>query len=153
MIFWDNQDLRQDFLKKNWISLTFCPFWSQFWSTKCNLGVLYSRDQSRSRSRTSFVSRLTFLKCPDYPSRRDQLFFSRSRFLKSRLFNPDLAASRYLSRSSRLMGTFETFEIYRDFSRFLDIIKTFSRLFRDFRWCRDKIEISQSRSRYLDHRD
>ncbi len=20
---------------KNWISLTFCPFWSQFWSTKC----------------------------------------------------------------------------------------------------------------------
>ena len=36
-------------------------------------GGLDSRDQSRSR--TSFVSRLTFLICQDYPSRRDRLFF------------------------------------------------------------------------------
>ncbi len=35
MLFQDNQDFCQDFLKKIWISHTFCPFWSQFWSTKC----------------------------------------------------------------------------------------------------------------------
>ena len=35
MLFWDNRDYCQDFLKKIWISHTFCPFWSQFWSTKC----------------------------------------------------------------------------------------------------------------------
>jgi hypothetical protein len=31
MLFRDNRD----FLKKIWISHTFCPFWSQFWTTKC----------------------------------------------------------------------------------------------------------------------
>jgi hypothetical protein len=35
MLFWDNWDFCRDFLKKNWISRTYCPFWSQFWSTKC----------------------------------------------------------------------------------------------------------------------
>ncbi len=35
MLFWDNRDFCWDFLKKNWISRPFCPFWSQFWSTKC----------------------------------------------------------------------------------------------------------------------
>jgi hypothetical protein len=53
-----------------------------------NPGGLDSRDQSRSR--TSFVSRLTFLNC------RDILFFSRSRFLKSRFFSQDFDASRFL---------------------------------------------------------
>jgi hypothetical protein len=44
------------------------------------LGGLDGRDQSRSRSRTSFVSRLTFENRRDYPSRRDQLLkVSRSR--------------------------------------------------------------------------
>ena len=46
----------------------------------CKLGGLDGRDQSRSRSRTSFVSRLTFENRRDYPSRRDQLLkVSRSR--------------------------------------------------------------------------
>ncbi len=44
------------------------PCWN--W-TITNPGGLDRRD----RSRTSFVSRLTFLKCRDYPSRRDRLFF------------------------------------------------------------------------------
>ncbi len=39
------------------------------------VGGLDSRDQSRSRSRTSIVSRLTFENRRDYPSCRDQLFF------------------------------------------------------------------------------
>jgi hypothetical protein len=34
MLFQDNRDFCRDFLKKIWISHTFCPFWSQFWSTK-----------------------------------------------------------------------------------------------------------------------
>jgi len=63
-------------------------------------GGLNSRDQSRSRSRTSLVLRPTFLKCQDYPSRRDRLFFSRSSFSKLRFFNQNLSLSRYLSRSS-----------------------------------------------------
>jgi hypothetical protein len=46
----------------------------------CKLGGLDGRDQSRSR--TSFVSRLTFENRWDYPSRRDQLLkVSRSRVL------------------------------------------------------------------------
>jgi hypothetical protein len=44
------------------------------------LGGLDGRDQSRSRSRTSFVSRLTFENRRDYPSHQDQLLkVSRSR--------------------------------------------------------------------------
>ncbi len=35
------------------------------------VGGLDSRDQSRSRSRMSFVSRLTFLKCQDFLDGRD----------------------------------------------------------------------------------
>jgi hypothetical protein len=31
LLFRDNRD----FLKKIWISHTFCPFWSKFWTTKC----------------------------------------------------------------------------------------------------------------------
>ncbi len=101
-----------------------------------NLGGLDSRDQSRSRLRLSFVSRLTF-ENREYPSCQDQLFFSWLRFLKLRFFGQDLSLSRYLFRDcrdkSRLSRFIETFEIYQEFSRFLDIIKTFSRLFRDFR--------------------
>jgi hypothetical protein len=37
----------------------------------CNPGGLDSWDQSRSRSRTSFVSRLTFLNCRDFLDGRD----------------------------------------------------------------------------------
>ncbi len=32
----------------------------------CKVGGLYSRDQSRSKSRMSIVWRLTFLKCRDF---------------------------------------------------------------------------------------
>ncbi len=39
----------------------------------CKPGGLDVRDQSRSRSRTSIASRLTFENRRDYPSRRDQL--------------------------------------------------------------------------------
>ncbi len=96
------------------------------------------------------MSRLTFLKCQDYPSRRDQLFFfSLSRFLKSRFFGRDLSLSRYLSRSSRLI---ETVEIYRDrwdlsrifkISRhYRDFFKTFLRLQAQKSW-----QIEKSRSR------
>jgi len=35
MTFWDNRDFCQDFLKKIWISHTFCPYWSQYWTAKC----------------------------------------------------------------------------------------------------------------------
>jgi hypothetical protein len=80
------------------------------------VGGLDSRDQSRSRSRMSFMSRLTFLKCRDFLDGGDQLFFSWSRFLKSRFFNQDLAASRFLSRSSRLIETVETYQDCQDFS-------------------------------------
>ncbi len=38
-------------------------------------GGLDSRDQSRSRSRTSIVSRQTFENGRDYPERRDRLLF------------------------------------------------------------------------------
>jgi hypothetical protein len=96
-------------------------------------GGLDSRDQSRSRSRTSFVSRLTFFKCRDYPSRRDQLFFSRSRFLKLRFFSQDLSSSRYLSRSSRQIGTVEIFEICRDFLKFIEISQHYRDFLRYFR--------------------
>ena len=55
-----------------------------------NPGGLNVRDKSRSRSKTSIVSRLTFENRRDYPSRRDQLFFFLVvRFLKLRLFGRD----------------------------------------------------------------
>jgi hypothetical protein len=55
-------------------------FYNRFSFRKTNPGGLDSRDQSRSRSRTSIVSRLTFENGRDYPSRRDQLLkVSRSR--------------------------------------------------------------------------
>ncbi len=90
--------------------------WSKlFKSLKYNPGGLDVRDQSRSRSRTSITSRLTFENGRDYPSRLDQLFFfSRSRFLKSRLFSRDFVASRFLSRLSRFV---KIVEICQDLSR------------------------------------
>jgi hypothetical protein len=135
-------------------------------------------------------------------------FFSWSRFLKSRLFNRDLAASRFSSRLSRFLRFVEIcrdfqdllrlFEIYRDIStlsRLFEVLHhqkssqieksrsrnrikltnsqsrsrqtvkicqkchvlTYSSIsietFETGRWCRDKIKISQSRSRLLDCRD
>jgi hypothetical protein len=89
-------------------------------------GGLNSQDQLRSR--TSFVSRLTFENYQECPSCRDQLFFSWSRFLKLRLFNPDLAASIFSSRLLIFSRFVEFFKICWDFSRFTEI----SRHYRDF---------------------
>ncbi len=178
---------------------------------KTKVGGLNSWDQSGSRSRTSIVSRLTFENRQGYPSCQDQLFLSRSRFLKSRFFSWDFDASRFLSRLSRRV---EIVKICRDASRHcrdllrnLDIVEksrhcwgllslkmmkslnglrnldekiqnprtSRSRwrqtvekcqnfqiltkfsisidIFWSGHWCRDEIEISQSRSRYLDRWD
>jgi hypothetical protein len=82
------------------------------------------------------VSRLTFENRRDYPSCPDQLFFSPSRFFKSRfLVEVYLRRDIYQDRrdKSRLSRFIETFKIHREFLRFLDIIETFSTLFLDFR--------------------
>ncbi len=55
-------------------------------------------------------------------------FFSRSRFLKLRLFNRDLAASRFSSRLSRFLRFVKIFKICWDFLRFIEI----SQHYRDF---------------------
>jgi hypothetical protein len=103
----------------------FSPFVLKYNKRKIsNHGGLDSRDQSRSRSRTSYVSRLTFLNCRDFLDGRDQLFFSRSRFLKSRFFSRDFDASRFLSRLSRHV---EIVKICRDTSRFSRFVETQSR--------------------------
>ncbi len=103
---------------------------------KDNHGGLDDRDQSRSRSRTSIVSRLTFENRRDYPTCRDPLFFL-GRDFENRDFSVEIYLCRDiyrdrqdLSRSSRLI---KTVEIYWEFSRFLDINETFSRLVWDFR--------------------
>jgi hypothetical protein len=53
-------------------------------------GGLDSRDQSRSRSKTSFVSRLTFEKCRECPSCQDQLFFFSVEIFKIKTFQSRL---------------------------------------------------------------
>ena len=93
------------------------------------------------RSRMSIVSRLSFENRRDYPSCWDQcwdqLFFSQSRFLKSRFFGQDLYSSRYLSRSPRQIKTVEIYWDFQDLLRIFEISwhyrESFSRLFRDFR--------------------
>ena len=71
---------------------------------------------------------------PSRFSRRSRSTFilSRSRFLKSRLFSRDKDVSRFLSRSSRLIETFET---NRDKTRFFEIFvnnRDFVEINRDF---------------------
>jgi hypothetical protein len=106
------------------------------------------------------MSRLTFLKCRDYPSCRDRLFFSWSRFLKSRFLGRDLSSLRYLLRLSRQI---KTVEIYRDFWDLLriskisrhnpDFFKTFFRLQAqkswqiEKSWSRNVITLTNSQSR------
>jgi hypothetical protein len=103
------------------------------------LGGLDVRDQSRSRSRTSIASRLTFENGRDYPSRRDQLFFSRSRFLKSRLFSRDFVALRFLSRFVEKSQR-ENTKIHALLDRDRDKLSRNAKIFRSRR-------ISRSRSR------
>jgi hypothetical protein len=73
----------------------------------------------------SFVLRLTFENRRECPSCRDQLFFSRSRFLKSRLLQSRLGCV----------------EIYENYSYFSIEIKKLSRCL---------VNLDKSRSRYLD---
>ncbi len=61
-----------------------------------NFGGLDSWDQSRSRSRTSFVSRLTFLNCRDFLDGRDQLFFFSSEDCQPERSNQDLVVRESL---------------------------------------------------------
>jgi hypothetical protein len=103
-----------------------------------NPGGLHSREQSRSRSRTSIVSRLTFENSRDYPSRRDQFFFIsveifkiktfQSRFRCVEIFIEIVETSqdfRDKSRLSRQIEIIETNRDYQDFSRFIEISQHF----------------------------
>jgi hypothetical protein len=61
---------------------------------------------------------------------RSTFFLSQLRFLKSRLFSRDLDVSRFLSRSSRQIKTFEIFEGYQDFVEInRDVVETFRTFF------------------------
>ncbi len=108
---------------------------------------LSSRDQSRSSSRMSFVSRLTFLKCRDYPSRRDQLFFFSVEIFKIEIFQ-----SRFIFIKI-FIEIVETKSRYLNLDRGISIVETnflklsrFSRPSRlTFFWCWDWE--SQSRPR------
>ncbi len=86
---------------------------------------LDSRDQSRSRSRMSFVLRLAFLKCQDFLDGRDWLCFSWSKFFKLRFFNWDLSLSRYLSRLSRRIEIVEICQDALRLSRFVEMQSRF----------------------------
>ena len=94
--------------------------------------VKTNRDQDREHP----SGRENFFDVSRFSWRSRSTFFSRSRFLKLRLFNRDLAASRFLSRcrdKSRL------FKIYRD-------ISTLSRLFEVLQDQKSR-QIYKSRSR------
>ncbi len=150
------------------------------WLVLSKPGGLDSRDQSRLR--TSLVSRPTFLKCPDFLNGRDQLFFSQSRFLlrlsrrvkicwdavkicrqiwhcqgllslkmmKSldglRNLDEKIQKSTHFSRLRQTVEKRQNFLISTNFSFSIET-------FWSGHWCRDEIEKSQSRSRYLDRRD
>jgi hypothetical protein len=81
-------------------------------------------------------------------------FFSRLRFLKLRLFNQDLAASRFISRLSRFVRFVKICQDFRDLSRFLRFLRfveTFQDLSRLFEVLHHQqswqIERSRSRNR------
>ncbi len=137
-----------------------------------NPGGLDSRDQLRSRSRTSFTSRLTFENRRECPSCWDQLFFSQSRFL-SRLSRRvetrwdrldrqistwkvstawEISTRKYKNQRtsrSRLRQTIEKRRNFQISTNFSISIETFW----SGHWCRDEIEKSRSRPRFLDCRD
>ncbi len=84
------------------------------------LGGLDVRDQSRSRSRTSIASKLTFENRQDYPSRRDRLLFYLGQDFKNQDFSVEIYLCQDIYRDcrdkSRLSRQIET---NRDFSRYL----------------------------------
>ncbi len=113
-----------------------CFYSGEKFSTFINPGALDSRDQSRSRSRTSFVSRLTFLNCQDFLDGRDQLFFFsveifkimifQSRLWRVKIFVEIVETRRDCRDLSRRM---EIFEICRDAVKICREISTLSRPF------------------------
>ena len=106
-------------------------------------GGLDTLDQSRSRSRTSFVSRLTFENRREYPSRRDQLFFFsvkilkieifQSRFIFVEIFIEIVETNRDCQDFRDLSRLFEIFEICCNFSRFIKISRHYWDFLRYFR--------------------
>jgi hypothetical protein len=107
-------------------------------------GGLDSRDQSRSRLRTSFVLRLTFENRRECPSCQDQFFFcSRPRFFKSRL--------GYVKIFIKTVKIFKICWDFWDLLRLFEIywdISTLSRLFEVLHHQKSwQIEKSQSRNR------
>ena len=86
-------------------------------------GGLDSWDQSRSRLRTSFVSRLTFLNCRDFLDGRDRLFFFSVEIFKIEIFQ-----SR-LWRVEIFVEIVKIFEICRDAVKICREILTLSRPF------------------------
>ena len=97
------------------------------WKTKviwiCKKILAWGSRQSRAiKIETSWSVETNFFKVPRFSWQSRPTFFSPSRFLKSRLFNWDLAASRFSSRLSRFLRFVETFQ---DLSKYLDIIETF----------------------------
>jgi hypothetical protein len=94
------------------------------WKTKviwiCKKILAWGSRQSRAiKIETSWSVETNFFKVPRFSWQSRPTFFSRSRFLKSRLFNRDLAVSRF---SSILLRFVETFQ---DLFRYLNIIETF----------------------------
>jgi hypothetical protein len=111
-----------------------------------NLGGLDSRDQSRSRSRTSFVSRLTFLKCQNYPSHRDQLFF-----FSVEIFEIEIFQSRFIFVEIfiEMVETNRDCQDFQDLSRLFEIYRDISTLSRLFEVLQDQKsrQVKKSRSR------
>ncbi len=87
-------------------------------------GGLDSRDQSRSRSRTSIVSRLTFENGRDYPSRQDQFFFISVEIFKIETFQ---SRFRCVKIFIEIVETNQDFRDKSRFSRYLKVIEIFSR--------------------------
>ncbi len=95
---------------------------SKFWKTKkqgkrcwkTKVGGLDSQDQSRSRSRTSFVSRLTFLNCQDFLDGWDQLFFFLVKIFKIEIFQSRLTFWRCRDFLNCRDSLFDDVETNRD---------------------------------------
>ena len=114
---------------------------------KFKVGGLDSRDQSRSRSRMSFLSRLTFLKCRDFLDGRDRPFFLGWDF-KIETFQSRLGCVKIF------IETVKIFKIYQDFLYLLQLFKiywdisTLSRLFEVLKDQKSR-QIDKSRSRNM----
>jgi hypothetical protein len=116
-------------------------------------GGLDSRDQSRSRSRTSFMSRLIFENRRECPSCWDQLFFFSVEIFKIEIFKIETFQSR-LGCVKIFIKTVEIFEICWDFWDLLRLFKVYqnisilSRLFEVLHHQKSwQIEKSRSRNR------